>query len=93
MSNKEKIMNEVIPMMKCGHRANGYDSENRHICVLCINKFGYNEVDNSVTDFSKRIAKCEYCSIQRPSSEVLAFFEYKKDNDFDSFYCGCRGWG
>ena len=39
-----------------------------------------------------RNAKCDLCSKVEPSGRDLAFFGYKPDQEFDSFYCGCKGW-
>lgn len=34
----------------------------------------------------------ERCHCERPSSEELAFFRHKPDEEFDEFYCGCKSW-
>ena len=32
------------------------------------------------------------CTHERDSSVNSAFFSYKPDSEFDTFYCGCFGW-
>lgn len=39
-----------------------------------------------------RNAKCDLCPRMEPSGQGLAFFGYKPDQEFDGFYCGCKGW-
>jgi hypothetical protein len=34
----------------------------------------------------------QVCKCERPSSESLAFFEAKPEEEYDRFYCGCYGW-
>lgn len=80
---------------------------------------------------TERTARCTYCSVEKPSSKALPFFEFRGEGsreatehckcgytlgchdaahphvlkqcteptptargpqEFDRFYCGCRGW-
>lgn len=51
--------------------------------------------------YGKLTRKCEsnygskpnsLCDAEETSHPNLPFFEYKKDKEVDSFYCGCHGW-
>jgi hypothetical protein len=79
------------PMMKCGHRANATQN-NKPCCVICA---GFGNDWNTPApepDLSKRECICLYCKKVIPSSEAVAFFEYKPNEKYDQHYCGCRGW-
>jgi len=45
-----------------------------------------------------RLARCAYFAGEKgthalvPSKKELAFFESMPDQDYDQYYCGCRGW-
>ena len=43
-------------------------------------------------DLTGRHAKCTYCGRIAPSTNSLAFFCHHPKNDYDEYYCGCRGW-
>ena len=78
-------------MMKCGHTAQG-TSSGKPVCVICIGiTAGAREVTEQ-PDLTGRRAQCPYCHTIRPSRLDLAFFELRANKEFDSFYCGCRGW-
>ena len=47
---------------------------------------------NYINNILHRQAKCSYCNHTVNSSAKLAFFKNRPDKQFDSFYCGCRGW-
>ena len=89
-------------MMKCGHASNSYqtlpDGSKIPSCAICAGiKGGYNEVADA-PDFplSGRKAKC-FCGKTVDSDIALPFFKEtrndKFNSEYDSFYCGCRGWG
>lgn len=65
------------PMMACGHAANATNSKTEEpCCAICV---GIHEGAETVVpgpDLTGRIAKCT-CGRTRPSSEKLAFFEYR----------------
>lgn len=48
-------------------------------------------VEVPIKDLEGRIAKC-YCDRDEPSRPDLVFFAYHPNAQFDSYYCGCRGW-
>lgn len=83
-------------MMACGHTASGVISESGKLC--CAGCFGISPEAERVVPrpegLAKREAMCPYCERRVPSDSrsAEAFFEYRPDRDFDSFYCGCRGW-
>jgi len=84
-----------MPMMKCGHRAQGYRTspgEKIPACVICagITPDAYIVVPEP--NLSERKARCSTCSCEKASTANLAFFEYRPDQEHDWFYCGCRGW-
>ena len=80
-------MSNEKPLMKCGHIANALTGDNKPCCVICE---CYEEAQQKV-DVSGRMMKCS-CGKTEPSNPNAAFFEYKPNSDFDSFYCGCWGW-
>ena len=94
-----------LPMMKCGHRAQGTTmGTDLPVCVICVGiSPGATEVDESPPNLEGRRARCS-CGVNRPSTEHLAFFEYKGPGSrfdrpdlpggaqFDDFYCGHAGW-
>ncbi len=84
----------TTPMMKCGHAANGINSNTRKpVCVICISiNPGAEEIDESTPNFADRKSKCTYCSMTKPSSPELTFFEHRPKSPMDSYYCGCKGW-
>jgi hypothetical protein len=42
----------------------------------------------------KHEGRCDrnICHCEEPSSSNLAFFEYRPNEEYDRFYCGCFGW-
>lgn len=79
-------------MMKCGHAANGR-MNGGPVCVMCLGiDPGASVVDEAKADLTDRMARCSYCGAKRPSSPSLPFFGHLDGREYDSFYCGCRGW-
>ena len=39
-----------------------------------------------------RKAKCPECGKVESSHWGLPFFQYRPEEEFDQYYCGCRGW-
>ncbi len=76
------------PLMKCGHIANAYDKDNKPCCAIC-NCF---EIAESKPNIQGRKAKCRQCGRITDSDYNLPFFEYRKNSEYDSYYCGCYGW-
>jgi hypothetical protein len=73
-----------------------YGDPDHTICTSCAGK-RY----RAASDLTGRMAKCHYKSGRDgkahangpvASSFSLAFFEYKPDQEFDTYYCGCWGW-
>lgn len=96
-----------LPMMKCGHRAQGHNGYGEPVCVVCFGLFpGAKEVmpDDEVKErIEGRMMRCSYRSTStgkpcenhanpRPSDPRAAFFSSDPDADFDTYYCGCWGW-
>ena len=82
--------------MECGHVANAKDENGKPVCVICA---GYNEgayliekEAEGTEGLEDRKARCAYCRDVCESRWNLPFFEYRPDNEYDSYYCGCRGW-
>lgn len=48
--------------------------------------------DVKEVDLEGRFAKCSDCGKISPSTDNLAFFRHHPKNDYDEYYCGCRGW-
>ncbi|GLC28821.1 hypothetical protein [Clostridium omnivorum] len=77
------------PLMKCGHRANSTDENDNPICGLCSrNHEGYNK--RATRKWDGRKARCPFCNIIKDSSADLPLFCYKPDEEYDSYYCGCK---
>lgn len=76
--------------MACGHNNNArlYGTDEP-----CCAIDGCKEIMKDQPDLSKRLAKCPECnSSPVPSRPSLAFFEYRPEREFDSYYDGCFGW-
>ena len=78
------------------YTATYYGDPDTTICTSCAG-----EVYRESVDLTGRMAKCAYSTtrsgnLHNPetvkSGFGLAFFEYKPDKDFDTYYCGCHGW-
>lgn len=86
-----------MPLMRCGHVAQATRaSDQAPVCVICygIND-GADKVQISLPNLEGRKAKCAYlqpCKSEENSSFTLAFFEYKPNQEYDLYYCGCHGW-
>lgn len=77
------------PIMKCG--CSGMGTANLKPC--CLTHFPRPEsleVMDVLPDMSGRVARCEYCKAEAKSKEDLPFFQFGEN--YDSYYCGCRGW-
>ncbi len=68
------------PMMACGHRANATrtwpDGRETDACVICA---GDPRADQIVEgpDLTNREAECAHCRKRVPSTQAVAFFEYR----------------
>lgn len=88
--NKEPAEIAPLPLMKCGHVAQGL-CKGEPVCINCDTPDA-RIVAEYLPDLTGRRAKCRECSNTTVSSIRLAFFKYRKDSDQDSYYCGCHGW-
>lgn len=75
-------------LMKCGHTANGTTMDGKPYCVICNCK----EVREDKPSLEGRKAKCGWCERMVDSNYNLPFFEYKPNEEYDEYYCGCNGW-
>ncbi len=79
-------------LMKCGCKASGTHNDK----PVCVPHFGLTPNAEVFADpqpfLEGRLAYCEDCEKEAPSSLKLPFFEYKEEAKTDSYYCGCRGW-
>lgn len=80
-----------IKMMKCGHSSNGQQILSNGDKIPCCCICDCTEIVDT-PNLSERKARCR-CGKLVESSTNLAFFKQQSDKDYDSFYCGCRGWG
>jgi len=81
------------PMMKCGHAANATTGGGLPCCAICIGLTpGAYIVDSETVNLEGRLAQCGYCGKKKESNTNLAFFEYRPNEAYDKYYCGCKGW-
>jgi len=83
--------------MKCGHTANAVKENGKPVCVICAGITPDAEIiSEEIPDLTDRKARCTYYGGKYHSEALsklrLPFFEYKPDNEFDEYYCGCFGW-
>ena len=96
ISGKEK-MNVTGFLMNCGHVAQGYDSWMYPVCVCCAGNGSDDyktiaKVVHGTGGIEGRSAKCSECGKVEESRWKLPFFKRRPDDEFDGYYCGCRGW-
>lgn len=82
----------MVPLMKCGHAAQGTDKGGNPVCVICIGLDDGAKVVAEEPNLEGRKASCPYCHKQVDSSTNLPFFEHLPNRGWDVYYCGCRGW-
>lgn len=87
---------EKLPMMKCGHTANGYTElpggERKPCCVICAGLTpNADEIADETPNLEGRLASCS-CGKEVPSNTTLPFFRHRETAEKDDFYCGCYGW-
>jgi len=87
-------MSDVL--MKCGHTANAHkildDGTSIPSCVIC----NCDEIQEERPSLEGRYAVCSGCK-KTPANTTksrydLPFFEYRPNEKFDNYYCGCWGW-
>ena len=77
-------------LMACGHMSQGITADGKYICIVCGCEEPWKYLEKHYLESRK--ARCIYCGKEKDSSEDLPFFEYKKDCEYDRYYCGCEGW-
>jgi hypothetical protein len=85
------------PMMQCGHAANSeyeIDGVKHPCCVICFQGVGSPaaKIARDTPDLTGRRAMCKDCHRTTASSFALPFFHHDTTHNYDSYYCGCRGW-
>lgn len=83
-----------MELMECGHVANARevkpDGTSIAYCVICgCTKVSAKNIDRVSEN---KQAKCIYCGDLVVSDHQLAFFRSIPEQQYDSYYCGCRGW-
>jgi len=78
--------------MKCGHVSQGRDKDGRPACKICYPSEDSLTIVKIMPELCGRKSKCGYCGKIVDSEYSLAFFEYNPDEEYDGYYCGCRGW-
>jgi hypothetical protein len=76
--------------LSCGHAANSIDGSGNPSCAICAGIVPIKVVKPPY--LIGRRAICPYCKNEGQSDLELPFFEYRPDQEKDSFYCGCMGW-
>lgn len=86
-------------LMKCGHVAQSTTIRNGKLIPVCAICVGLTEKATIVEKEARgceglenRNAKCRFCNSIVSSNWDLPFFEYKPDQEMDSYYNGCFGW-
>jgi hypothetical protein len=80
------------PMMKCGHAANAHRADGTQCCAICIGLDAGATIIMETPILEGRMAKCDSCKNEEPSDTSLAFFEYRPNEAYDKYYCGCEGY-
>lgn len=85
-----------MPLMQCGHVAQGHDGNGNPVCVICVGfHHGARVVHDNPPDLTGRRSRCTYyrsCGTECDSTYGLPFFEHKPGFEYDRHYCGCMGW-
>lgn len=88
MSSQSKM-----PMMACGHAAQGFVGSERTQpgCVICYGLTPKALIVAETPDLTGRKATCIYCGKEADSNIGLPFFEHRPQMEKDKYYDGCRG--
>ena len=83
-------------LMQCGHISMATDENLQPVCAIC---YGINDGAKIVIKecignegLEGRKAKCLDCGKITDSSWNLAFFAYRPNDEYDTYYNGCYGW-
>jgi len=79
-------------LMRCGHSSNAVTDQGKPCCAICAGINDGYDVSATTPDLAGRTSRCLSCKRHLPSSLELPFFEYRPTQNWDSHYCGCRGW-
>jgi len=60
--------------------------------IPCCSVHDCIEPAEKMPDLTGRKARCAYGGSEVDSNYNLAFFEYRPDEEYDRYYCGCYGW-
>jgi hypothetical protein len=77
------MQNETIPMSQCSNCHGLWASSCSSCCPYC---------GNETNIIVHKKAKCSYCKNIVNSNFNLAFFTIRENSEYNSYYCGCRGW-
>lgn len=81
--------------MGCGHTSNA-TKDGKPICLICYGIHNGATVPikeyNDTEGLEGRKAKCNMCDNKTDSNWRLFLFEHRPHCEYDSYYCGCRGW-
>lgn len=88
MSSQSKM-----PMMACGHAAQGFVGSERTQpgCVICYGLTPKALIVAETPDLTGRKATCIFCGKEADSNIGLPFFEHRPQMEKDKYYDGCRG--
>ena len=79
------------PRLTCGCTANAVRIMPDDLRVPCCAIHDCMEIDTNPPDLTGRMAECD-CGRRRRSNDKLPFFQYRKNEPVDRYYCGCQGW-
>ena len=82
-------------LMKCGHVANGKNEQGQDVCTICR----CSEIVTACTGTKGLEGRFALCSQHKgivnapvPSKWELPLFQYRPNEKYDTYYCGCWGW-
>lgn len=79
-------------IMDCGNvnAATAYDEKGNSINTCVAHGLRCHPAEPQPDIFNRK-SKCNTCGSVETSTPDLAFYIYKPSEEFDSHYCGCRG--
>lgn len=85
----------IAYLMKCGHVANATTKDNKPACAICSEIRIEKECSGTI-GLEERQAICTGHKGGNPkpfpSRWEMPFFEYRPNEKYDAYYCGCFGW-
>ncbi len=82
-------------LMKCGHIANAKNETGDPICGICDCTEIVSECSGTKGLEDRRALCCQHKGVVNTpvqSRWELPFFEYRPNEKYDTYYCGCYGW-